>query len=125
MQWEKATKGRSNNRAKLLAVLEELRRAAGPEVPAGILLRLAAHIVRAGTVEPDELEGFGRQGPSRLFSALPLDEAMQDGGWRILDFERRQQFSLDGLDFEEQKDLEARIERILGPEWQQQRTRQA
>jgi hypothetical protein len=106
------------NRAKLLAVLEELRRAAGPDVPVGELLRLAAHIARAAVTEPDELAGFGRPGDSRAFAALPCDEAMQDGGWRVLAFEGRRDAGVDTLDPDELEHLEARLEQILGPEWQ-------
>lgn len=107
-----------SNRAKLLAVFQELRQALGPEPPAGLLLRLAAHIVRAATFEPDELSGFGRPGESRQFATLPLDVAMQDGGWRILDFERRWGCGLDQLDSVEMAELSTRISRILGPQWQ-------
>lgn len=107
------------NRARLLAVLQELRRAAGPEVPVGELLRLAAHIAKAAVTERDELAGFGRPGESRAFASLPCDEAMEDGGWRVLAFERQRHCCVDILDADERKHLEARLEHVLGPEWQQ------
>jgi len=106
-----------SNQAKLLAVLEVLR-AAGPDVPAGDLLRLAAHISKAALTEPDELAGFGRPGESRPFLGLPCDEAMEDGGWRVLAFEGRQDGGLDNLDFDELEHLESRLESLLGPLWQ-------
>jgi hypothetical protein len=87
-------------------------------VPAGALLRLAAYIVRAAKTESNELDGFGRPTDSRALTALSLDEAMRDGGWQILDFERRRDCGLDRLDSEELEHLGSRIELILGPEWQ-------
>jgi 2-polyprenyl-6-methoxyphenol hydroxylase-like FAD-dependent oxidoreductase len=107
-----------DNAAKLLAIVDELRRELGPGVPTGALLRLAAHIIVAATTEPDELGGFGRPGESRPFAILPCDEAMEDGGWRVLAFERRRDGDLDNLDHDELEQLEDRLERFLGPEWQ-------
>jgi hypothetical protein len=107
-----------SNRAKLLAVFGELRRAAGADVPAGTLLRLAAYIVRASNAEPNEIDGFGRPSDSRAFAALPVDEAIRDGGWRILDFETRRDCGLDRLDSEELEHLNSRIAQYLGSEWQ-------
>ena len=50
---------------------------------------------------------------------LDGDEAMEDGGWRVLAFERQRYCCVDILDADELKHLEARLEDILGPEWQQ------
>lgn len=107
-----------DNQAKLLAALEELRRCVGPDVPVGQLLRLTAYISKVATTDQDELQGFGRPGEARALIALPLDDAMSDGGWRILAFERASECGVDRLDSDELEHLKPRPQWILRPEWQ-------
>jgi hypothetical protein len=73
---------------KVRQVFAELRRALGSDIPAGELLRLAAALVDATT--PREGRDEHRSvGPRSAFDQLPLDEAFEDGGWRIMDLEPR------------------------------------
>jgi hypothetical protein len=68
-------------------VAELLRKELGPHVPFRDLLRMAAVIVKAHR-EPERFlleEGRIRYG----FFSLEVDVAIGDGGWRVLDFERR------------------------------------
>jgi hypothetical protein len=73
-------------------ILAELRAALGPEVPAWELLQLAALIVQAHR-QPEKL---GWRGPAARppFFALDVDHAFaRSGGWKVVDFERRQGMS--------------------------------
>jgi hypothetical protein len=67
--------------ARLRAIYAELRSALGGTASAGDLVRLANVILRTYNVEWDDLDDFGRPVDSRAFFALPVDEAMRDGGW--------------------------------------------
>ena len=70
-----------------------LRRELGPHIPFRDLLRMAAVIVQAYR-EPERVrldEGRIRS----AFFALDVDVAFGDGGWRVLDFERRLGMSFD------------------------------
>jgi hypothetical protein len=106
--------------ARLRAIFSELRRAAGPEAPAGDLIRLAHLILRAYSTDIDELDGFGRPVDNRAFFALPLDFALRDGGWRVLCFEAKRGFQIDDMDPADLAILKVHIQRFLGPQWQQQ-----
>jgi hypothetical protein len=55
------------------------------------LLHLAHYFIKAHR-EPElllEFEAGYRRPP---FSAMPVDQAFEDGGWRVLEFERRAGF---------------------------------
>jgi hypothetical protein len=72
---------------KVRQVFAELHRALGSEIPAGELLRFAAEVVDATAPleERDDHEGV----PQPAADALALDKAFEDGGWRIMERERR------------------------------------
>ena len=78
--------------SQIRRVVAELRAVLGPEYPFRDLLRLAAIIVRAHR-EPEVLDegGYVRS----AFFAIEVDLALQDGGWKVLDFERRGGMSFD------------------------------
>jgi hypothetical protein len=105
---------------RLRAIYFELRHAAGTEVSAGDLLRLAHFILKSYGVDKDELADFGKPRDSRAFYALPVDEAMRDGGWQVLDFEEHRAFGIDDLEPPELALLKFSIQRFLGPQWQMQ-----
>jgi hypothetical protein len=100
------------------AIYAELRSTLGREVPAADLLKLAFEVMRAYAIDQDGLPEDGRIGFSRLFASLPVDEAMRDGGWRVLDFEERRVYSRDDCDVGALTALRPLIEKYLGPEWQ-------
>ena len=110
-----------HNPARLKAIYAELRHAAGKEVPAADLLRLAQMLLRTYRPEFEEdLDDYDRPIDSRAFFALPVDEAMQDGGWRIMNFESRRRSGIDEIDPREMTIIKRAIRRYLGPEWPQQ-----
>lgn len=100
------------------AIYIELRSTLGREVPAADVLKLAFELMRAYAIDQDGLPTDNRIGVSRQFVSLPVDEAMRDGGWRILDFEERQVYSKDDRDAGALTALRPLIEKYLGPEWQ-------
>lgn len=73
--------------SQIRRIVAELRAALGPDVPAWELLQLAAKFVEAHR-EPDAFELDDAVLP-RAFHARELDVAFSDGGWRVLEFERR------------------------------------
>lgn len=104
--------------ALIRALYAELRQMLGDEVSSGDVLKIAHHFLRAYTDAPDELAEFGVAEDGRAFASLPVDEAMKDGGWRVLSFENRRQSSWadrgDPLDLAR---LVPVLNRYLGPEW--------
>lgn len=111
---------RMRNASMIRIIYAELRRAIGIEATAGDLLRLAHLIVKSYARELDDLDVFGRPRDSKTFFSLPVDEAMKDGGWRILDFEVRRSFGIDEMDSQDLAILEIHIKNFLGPQWQLQ-----
>lgn len=104
---------------QLKLIFEELRRAAGPDAAAGDLLRLAHLVLRAYTFEPTHDDDFGHERDTRSFVSLPVDEAMQDGGWKILSFESSRAAGGSETDASDSAVLYRHIAHFLGPEWQQ------
>lgn len=104
--------------AAIRALYAELRQMLGDDVSSSDVLKIAHHFLRAYTDAPDEMAEFGVAEEGRPFATLPVDEAMNDGGWRVLNFEIRRQSSLtdrgDPLDLAR---LVPILNRYLGPEW--------
>jgi hypothetical protein len=100
------------------AIYSELRRNLGPDVPAGDALRLAHFIVRSYTEERDSLADFGEAKVGRSLLYAPVDEAMNDGGWRVMEYECSSAGGGDDLNAVERLVLCSLIEKYLGPEWQ-------
>jgi hypothetical protein len=106
--------------ALIRAVYAELRAMLGDEHSAVDLLKMAHLMVSAYADPLDELAEFGvaREG-GRAFVALPVDEAMSDGGWQILSFERKRHGSwADRRNPLEMVKLNSILRGYLGPEWQ-------
>lgn len=102
----------------LRAIYAELRASAGSDVAAGDLLRLAHLVLRAYKVdfiEPAEKTG-GREKKGG-FHALPVDQAMDDGGWKVLDFETPRLPVSDDLGQEGVMFLHRQLTKFLGHEW--------
>lgn len=102
--------------AQLRAIYAELR-SAGVEAPASDLLKIANFILltfsSVDSLDPEELNFEGRP-----FFGLPLDKAMDDGGWRILEFEaRRLGIGLEELPPEANALFIQRLRKAMGPEW--------
>lgn len=86
---------------QVLAIYTELRRVAGPTLAAKDALRLAHLIVRAHYAPDSAGEEWGTPGKLRSLGVLPLDEALADGGWAVLDYEARRGFVFeDGVAFD-------------------------
>lgn len=103
--------------AKIRAIYAELRSAIGDAAPAWELLVLAHAILKSFAPDFDELGPFGRPREGRVFFALPLDEAMEDGGWRILNFESHRNFDIEDVDSQDFPALTVEIQQFLGAQW--------
>jgi len=85
----------------------------------GDLLKMANLLVSAYQDPVDELAEFGVDQEGQSFSSLPVDEAMSDGGWRVLSFESKRQDSWRDLrNPVTVARITAILNRRLGPEWQ-------
>lgn len=104
--------------AQLRQVYQEIRRVVGTTVAAIDIARLAHLILRSYHEEEDEVDEDGLPADSRAFLYLPVDEAMKDGGWKVLLFEMRASADTDRLDPVATTMLNRQLERFLGPEWQ-------
>jgi hypothetical protein len=102
------------------AIYAELRAAAGPQAEARHLIQLAHIVLRAYLDEDQRSDGFGRPGVSREFGTLPVDLAMNDGGWRILEFETSRRVTLDDVEIGELVRLRIIVEQVLGRSWRHQ-----
>jgi hypothetical protein len=96
---------------QLRRVFVELR-AVLPDEPAWRLLKLAAYIVKAHR-EPEsfDFEEFVERSP---FFALDVAQAIEDGGWKVLDFERRQGMSFGDEISDNHHRTESRLRNLLG-----------
>jgi len=96
---------------QLRRIFVELR-AVLPDEPAWRLLKLAAYIVKAHR-EPEllDLDGFVERSP---FFALDVAQAIADGGWKVLDFERRQGMSFGDEISENHYRTEVRLRYLIG-----------
>lgn len=104
---------------RLRAIFAELR-LAGVEASARDMLRIANYILQTFGADGEEIELSDEPIDTRRFLALPLDEAMEDGGWKILEFEARRKIEDDDLTPETQTFFVHRMRKILGPSWQLQ-----
>jgi len=100
------------------AIYVELRRNVAKDIPDGDILRLAHLIVRSQLEERDLLADFGRAGIGHSLLNAEVDEAMSDGGWRILEYEVGCRGVAENLDPTQSYAARTLIERYLGPEWQ-------
>ena len=106
--------------ARIRAIFAELR-AAGVEAPARDLLRIANYILQTfGGEIPEDASLRDPSPDTRQFFTLPVDEAMKDGGWQILEFEARRQQTLEEMTPEARTTFINRIRKALGSEWQHQ-----
>lgn len=106
--------------ALIKAIYAELREAAGPEAEARHLIQLAHIVLRAYLNEDERSDGFGQPGTSRSFDTLPVDLAMSDGGWRVLEFENSRRVTVDEIEVGELERLRPIVEQILGRSWRHQ-----
>lgn len=106
-----------NRSQQTKAVFFELRRTLGTDFSAGALLRIAARLVAAYRANAWE-RAYGGYTTKDPFFSRPVDLAMEDGGWRIMDFETVQGMSLcDDLPDNHIR-VEKRIKDFVGtPEW--------
>ena len=100
-------------------IYTDLRQNVASEVSDADLLRLANLIVQAHGTDPNLIAGFGIAGVSRTLLSLPVDEAMDDGGWRVLFFEAVNTPDDDEAGFG--RNHFTVIRNLLGPEWRHHR----
>jgi len=109
--------------ALLRAIFQELRFSLGPTASAGEVLKLAHLVLKAYVADSTTGEwdpGYEHNRGSKPFASLPVDLAMSDGGWRILEFESENSRFLQDRDISQITRLRPLIEKYLGPEWQHQ-----
>ena len=82
-----------NRPQKVRAMFQELYRTVGNEFSAQVLLEKAALLVDLSYL-PEDTSRFELRTGGIPFEDWSLDVAMADGGWRILDYEYRQQRAL-------------------------------
>ena len=103
---------------RLVAVYKELRAAVGPSVPSVDLIKIAHLILRAYGGNDRELHAVQESRPNRTHLSLPVDRAMNDGGWRLLAESKLQNETEDALDLISLK--QELLERFVGPAWYHQ-----
>jgi hypothetical protein len=99
------------------AVFAELRRNLSSDVSDGDALRLAHLIIKSYTEERDLLADFGIARASRSLLHTEVDEAMKDGGWRVMEFEGEGFSTPDDRGPRAGFILQTLLERFIGPEW--------
>lgn len=103
---------------QLVAIYEELKHAVGQTVPAGDLIRLANIILKSYSFEPPENNSLTPYSESRGLHSLPVDDAMNDGGWRVMFFERGQFSDTSLIDAAGFQEMRHKLDFYLGSEWQ-------
>lgn len=103
---------------QLVAIYEELKHAVGNSVPSGDLIRLANLILKSYSFEEPEEYGLDEASESRGLHSLAVDAAMEDGGWRVLFFEKRQYSDTSLIDAAGFRSLRQKLDAYLGSEWQ-------
>jgi hypothetical protein len=104
---------------KLRQIYRELR-LAGVEAPASDLVQIASLILRAYSGDTDEVDDFGVPRDTRSLVHMPVDSAMEDGGWRVLEFELKQSRSIDDLDPERLHYIRRIARKVIGSPWHYQ-----
>jgi hypothetical protein len=104
---------------KLREIYAELR-STGIEAPASDMIRLAHIILRAYGVDDDDVDEFGRPRDGRSIVRMPVDEAMTDGGWRVLEYEARRNGSIDDLEPDQVEGFRRQAQRLSGAQWHYQ-----
>jgi hypothetical protein len=69
---------------KLRSIFIEVRRALGREAPASEVLRISNAILESYAEYRTELTATEEERQYRGFFALAVDEAIRDGGWKLL-----------------------------------------
>jgi hypothetical protein len=83
-----------------------------PDEPVWQLLQLAYYILKAHR-EPETYD-FDEGGGRSPFFALDVTEALKDGGWKVLDFERRQGMSFGDEMSDSHDRAQSRLRRLIG-----------
>ena len=104
---------------KLRQIYLELR-ASGVEASASDLIRIAHIILQSYAGETDQLEDFGVQRETSPFVHMPVDSAMDDGGWRVLEFEFKRSGRIDDLGVDQLHKVRLRARKIIGSPWHYQ-----
>lgn len=86
-------------------------------MPAIDIARLA-HLILRSYSEEDVIDEYGQSSDGRSFLSLPVDEAMKDGGWKVLFFELRTSTDLDRMESADFYTLHRHVAKFLGTEWQ-------
>lgn len=108
---------RKSDRIRL--IYRELRATLGSGVPGRDIARLAHFVLRSYLSEELSEPLEDRLQERRSFIGYAIDDAIKDGGWRVLSFEDRRAWNPDALDTCDLIAFNRHLQRWLGPEWQQ------
>lgn len=106
------------NSRRLREVYAELKRCVSPETPSGDLLRLAHHIINSYAEDDEKIDLLSNREGRKPFFSLPVDVAMNDGGWHIYFFERKLTHTVDDFSRSSLYLLHGNLNKLLGDEWQ-------
>ena len=104
------------NPDRVRAIFQELR-AAGIDASARDLLRLAHFILRANLTDQGENGDFSPSEDSRALPLLPVDVAMNTGGWRVMEFENIR-LAADDPSPTRRGAIMKKLNKLLGPQWE-------
>ncbi len=86
----------------------------------GDLIKLAHLIFRTDDFQADETTNYGTPRKRRAVQWLPVDEAMEDGGWKVYSYENHRGASIDSIEAVDLYELEQHIEKYFGVTWRYQ-----
>ena len=101
----------------LRAIYAELRTTLGPDVSVGDAVKLAHLILRSYQDDDNGADGFPKDYSTRSLPHRAVDEAMNDGGWRILEFEEKRLELAKTETSHEFCEIDLIVRKYLGPEW--------
>ena len=105
---------------RIKVIYIELRRILGNAVSSRELIKLAHAIFKSHNGHGDSVEEYGKAKERSAFFYLPVDVAMEDGGWRILANELKLLRDIDNCETPELLRLRQYVNVYLGAEWRQQ-----
>jgi len=104
---------------KIRQIYSELR-STGVEGSASDLIKIANAILRTYAGEEDSDDFLSAPVDSKSFVDRSVDNAMADGGWRILEFEETRRRSIDDCSITELREIRRKAHKLIGNTWHHQ-----
>ena len=112
--------GRALRRSEKLRQIYLELRLTGVEGSPSDLLRIANAILRTFSGEDDDGDVHSAPIGARPFAHLDVDKAMEDGGWRILEFEENRHRNADDVSINQLRQIRHRARKLIGSQWHYQ-----